>query len=106
MEKHICQVLKGHYHGTTFYFTIGIPRFHFFYAVLYSNFNLLSSVKLMEQIFLRIMEKWFSENGPIKNGDGYSDVTKQSVTFPSAAVYEIFLGYELSSINLSICGSP
>lgn len=60
----------------------------------------------MEQIFLRIGEKWFSENSPIKNGDGYSDVSKQSVTFPSAVVREIFLGYQLSSIKLANYGNP
>jgi len=37
----------------------------------------------MEHIFLRIVEKWFSENCPIKTGDGYSDVTKQLVIFSS-----------------------
>lgn len=51
-------------------------------------------------------EKWFSENSPIENGDEYSDVTKQSGTFPLAALCEIFLGYELSSINLVAYSHP
>lgn len=36
------------------------------------------------------------EESPMKNEDGYSSVTKQSITFPPAALYEILLGYELA----------